>query len=189
MVSIDPVKPIAEQFELLINAPENADKWFEMIRGVIYEVVMPTPIHAFIASLIYRLIANFLDTHPLGFAYADGCMFYMPNGDDVIPDAAFVSKERLSIIPARYEIAPDLAVEVISPSNKPDDMLSKIESYIECGTRLVWAVYPEEKLVRVWRPDGKGRASVQKLNITGILDGEDVLPSFTVAVKDIFPPQ
>ncbi len=163
MVSIDPVKPIDEQFELLINAPENADKWFEAINGIIYEVVMPTPIDAFIASLIYHLIARFLDIHQLGFAFADGCMFYLPNGDRVIPDAAFVSKERLAVIPSRYDIAPDLAVEVISSSNKPDDMLLKIESYIECGTRLVWAVYPEEKLVRVWRPDGKGRASVQRL--------------------------
>ena len=187
MVSIDPVKPLDEQFELLINAPENADKWFEMLRGIIYEVVMPTPIHAFIASLIYRFIANFLDTHPLGFAYADGCMFYLPNGDHFIPDAAFVSKEHAPIIPSRYDIAPDLAVEVISPSNKPDDMLLKIEGYIECGTRLVWAIYPEEKLVRVWRSDGKGRASVQKLDLNGVLDGEDVLPGFKLAIKDIFP--
>ncbi|MBI1281171.1 MAG: hypothetical protein GC179_23800 [Anaerolineaceae bacterium] len=189
MVSIDPVKPTDEQFEQLINAPENADKWFEMLRGIIYEVIVPTPIHAFIGSLIYRLIANFLDVHPLGFAFADGCMFYLPNGDKVIPDAAFVSKEHVPFVPERYDIAPDLAVEVISPSNKPDDMLLKIESYIECGTRLVWAVYPEEKLVRVWRPDGKGRTSVQKLDLNGILDGEDVLPGFTLAVKDIFPAQ
>ncbi len=186
MVSIDPVKPTDEQFEQLIHAPENADKWFEMLRGIIYEVVMPTPIHAFIGSLIYRMIANFLDIHKLGFAFADGCMFYLPNGDKVIPDAAFVSKEHVPFVPERYDIAPDLAVEVISPSNKPDDMLLKIESYIECGTRLVWAVYPEEKLVRVWRPDGKGRTSVQKLDLNGVLDGEDVLPGFTLAVKDIF---
>ncbi|MCA0457314.1 MAG: Uma2 family endonuclease [Chloroflexi bacterium] len=187
MVIRDPIKTSQAQFELLINAPENADKWFEMLSGIVYEVVMPTPIHAFIGSLIYRMIANFLDLHPLGFAYADGCMFYLPNGDNVIPDAAFVSKERLPFVPARYDLAPDLAVEVISPSNKPDDMLLKIESYIECGTQLVWAVYPEEKLVRVWRPDGKGRASVQKLDLSGVLDGEDVLPGFSLAVKDIFP--
>jgi len=189
MVIVNPDKPVDEQFELIINAPENADKRFEMLRGVICEVNNRPPIYPYIGSLIYRMIANFLDFHPLGFAFADGCMFYLPNGDKVIPDAAFVSKEHVPFVPERYDIAPDLAVEVISPSNKPDDMLLKIESYIECGTRLVWAVYPEEKLVRVWRPDGKGRTSVQKLDLNGILDGEDVLPGFTLAVKDIFPAQ
>lgn len=189
MVVINSDKPLDERFELLINAPENADKRFEMLSGIVYEVINRSPVYPYIGSLIYHHIGNFLDIHKLGFAFADGCMFYLPNGDKVIPDAAFVSKEHISFVPERYDIAPDLAVEVISPSNKPDDMLLKIESYIECGTRLVWAVYPEEKLVRVWRPDGKGRTSVQKLDLNGILDGEDVLPGFTLAVKDIFPAQ
>lgn len=188
MVLYEPTRPTDAEFEELINRPENAEKWFEMIRGVIYEVTMASALHAFIASLIYRLIGNFLDSHPLGFAFADGCMFYLPNGDKFIPDAAFVSKQRQPNLPTgSYTIAPDLAVEVVSPSNKPTDVMDKVESYIECGTKLVWVFYPEEQFVRVWRPDGKGRASVQKLDINGILDGEDVLPGFSVAVKDIFP--
>lgn len=176
-----------EEFETYINLPENQNRWFELYRGIIREVIMPTPLHAFIASLIARLIGNFVAERDLGIVYADGCMFSLPNGDDLIPDAAFVSKARMPTVPEKYEIAPDLAVEVISPSNKPDDILYKIESYIECRTRLVWVVYPDEKLVRVWRPGGQNRAVMQRLDLNGTLDGEDVLPGFKLPVKDIFP--
>jgi Uma2 family endonuclease len=187
MVTREPTTLQDEAFERLIHLPENADKWFEMLKGVIYEVIMPNPLHAFIASLIYRLFGDFVVEHDLGFAFADGCMFYLPNGDKFIPDAAFVSKERQPTIPAKYEIAPDLAVEVVSPSNKPREILNKVESYIECGTRLVWVVYPDEKIVDVWRPGQNGRLELQSLNIDGILDGEAVLAGFKLAVKDIFP--
>src|SRR5574337_639512 len=135
-----------------------------MVKGVIHEVIMPNPIRDFIASLIYRLFGDFVAQHDLGFAFADGCMFYLPNGDKFIPDAAFVSKERQPTIPAKYEIAPDLAVEVVSPSNKPRDILNKVESYIACGTRLVWVVYPDDKVVDVWRPGRNGRLELETLD-------------------------
>jgi Uma2 family endonuclease len=176
-----------DEFEAFINLPENQERWFEFYRGIIHEVIMPTPLHAFIASLIARLIGNFVAQHDLGIVYADGCLFALPTGDDFIPDAAFVSKGRMPTVPDRYNIAPDLAVEVISPSKKPDDILYKVESYIEGGTRLVWVVYPEEKLVRVWRPGGQNRAVMQRVDLNGALDGEDVLPGFRLAVRDIFP--
>jgi Uma2 family endonuclease len=188
MVLFERARSTDAEFEARINAPENADKWFEMIKGVIYEVVMPSPLHATIALLIASLLRVFVTERRLGNVVGDGCLFHLPNGDKVIPDAAYISKERSANIPSDYyRVAPDLAVEVVSPSNKPDDILDKVESYIECGTRLVWVFYPEEQFVRVWRPTDNGRTSVEKLDINGTLDGEDVLPGFSVSVKDIFP--
>lgn len=65
-------------------------------------------------------------------------------------------------------------------------MLNKTESYIKNGTRIVWVVYPDEKVVDVWQPAGDGGMLVHKATQDGILEGGDVLPGFKLAVKDIF---
>jgi Uma2 family endonuclease len=176
----------AQEFREFTNRPENAGKWFEFINGVIYEAIMPKPIHAIIALRIAHFMLLFVGEHHLGEVVGDGCEFSLPNGDVVIPDAAFVSKEKHDGVPEEYLIAPDLAVEVISPSNRPREMLNKIESYIKNGTRIVWVVYPDEKVVDVWQPAGDGGMLVHKVTLDGTLEGGNVLPGFTLAVKDIF---
>ena len=81
------------------------------------------------------------------------------------------------------EVAPDLAVEVVSPNDKATALETKTLEYIAAGVRLVWVVVPEAKAVRVMRQDGSGGA----FNLTQTLDGGDVLPGFTCAVADLFP--
>jgi Uma2 family endonuclease len=176
----------AQEFREFVNRPENAEKWFEFINGVIYEATMPKPVHAVIALRIAHFLLLFVGENHLGEVVGDGCEFNLPNGDTVIPDAAFVSKEQVEGVPAEYFVAPDLAVEVISPSSRPREVLNKIESYIKSGTRIVWAVYPDEKVVDVWRPANDGGLHVYKVTMEGNLDGGDVLPGFTLAIKDIF---
>lgn len=83
--------------------------------------------------------------------------------------------------------APDLAVEIVSPDEKPRQVLDRIERYLENGTRLVWVVYPDERIVDVWRRGERGSLNKQKVGIDGTLDGEDVLPGFKLAVRGIFP--
>jgi len=175
-----------QEFREFINRPENAGKWFEFINGVIYEAAMPKPIHAVIVGLITHFLIVFVHAHDLGEVLADGCEFNLPNGDTVIPDVAFVSKAHHEGVPEEYFIAPDLAVEVISPSNRPREMMNKIESYINNGTRIVWAVYPDEKVVDVWQSADDGGLLVHKVTIEGMLEGGNVLPGFTLAIKDIF---
>lgn len=84
-------------------------------------------------------------------------------------------------------IPPDLAVEVVLPSNRPRQMLNKIELYLQSGTRLVWVIYPDERVADVYRMDEDGRLISQKLTLNDSFDGEDVLPQFKLPVKDIFP--
>ena len=179
----------AEEFYEFVNRPENKDKWYELYRGVIYEAIMPSPIHAIISLLIAKVISDFVTKYNLGHVVGDGCHFYLPNGDTFIPDTAFVSKERQPTIPPKFELAPDLAVEIVSPSNRPHEILDKVESYIECGTKLVWVVYPDDKVVDVWSPVEGGGQRKRKLDINGVLDGEDVLPGFKLPVRQIFEQQ
>jgi len=105
----------------------------------------------------------------------------------LIPDMSFISKSRL-ITPLPYisPIAPDLAVEIISPSNTHREIRGKIEAYLAHGTQLVWIVYPEDKAVDVWRAMPDGSLSKRTFGINDTLYGESILPNFTLPIRDIF---
>jgi Uma2 family endonuclease len=96
---------------------------------------------------------------------------------------AFVRKEKVSTLPTSFaEFAPDLAVEIVSPTDRSSEMEQKISEYLAAGTRLVWVVYPMTKTVYVYGP---GRA-VQRLSASETLSGEDVLPGFSITVSEFF---
>jgi Uma2 family endonuclease len=99
------------------------------------------------------------------------------------PDVAFVARDRLPLsgttgYPA---LAPDLAVEVLSPGDRPGEVLTKVADWLSAGTRLVWVVDPERRMARVYRRDG----SESILAVDGVLEGEDVLPGFACPLDSI----
>ena len=100
------------------------------------------------------------------------------------PDVAFVRRERLPDPPPRgyAALAPDLVVEVLSPDDRPGEVLSKIGDWLEAGTSLVWVVDPEQRTARVYRSDG----SQAHLTESDRLDGETVLPGFECELRRIF---
>lgn len=77
---------------------------------------------------------------------------------------------------------PDIAVEVKSPSKTNIGLRNKAAYYIEQGSRMVWLIYPAKQLVEVYRPD----RDLEILTMNDVLDGADVLPGFSLPVKDIF---
>lgn len=104
------------------------------------------------------------------------------------PDVSFVSAARMPAdqIPAGYPaIAPDLVVEVASPNDIFRDLEAKAEQFLAAGVRRVWIVIPETRTVRILRPDG----SDNRLHDGDTIGGEDVLPGFSCAVTDFFPPR
>lgn len=82
----------SEELERLQNLPENRDKWFELINGVIYEVLMPSSMHSYVGGLSAAALLDFVIRHELGFVFGDGCNYILPNGDQVIPDVSFVAR-------------------------------------------------------------------------------------------------
>ena len=176
-----------ELFEIA-QRPENADKWLELWNGVIVEMPPPTSKHAVIVARILAFLFAFVEAHHLGYVTgADGGYILAP-GYTFIPDVGFISKARQPKIPDKlFTAAPDLAVEVVSPSNHPRDLLTKIELYLTFGTRLVWVAYPDEQIVDVYRLAEDGGLHIQKFTLANTLDGEDVLAGFRLPVKDIFP--
>ena len=109
-----------------------------------------------------------------------------PEGRDTVRglDFAFVAKDRMpEQLPRRpLSIAPDLAVEIISPSNTAGDIEKKIQQLLEAGTALIWIVYPDLRSISVQTRDG-----ATTLKATDTLTGGDVLPGFEISVADIFP--
>ena len=171
-----------EQFEILAALPENADKRLEFIGGEVIEVVSNNYASQIAARILAKLII-FTETNDLGYITgADGG--YKVSGERYIPDVGFISK---ATQPKRsHETwnpqAPDLAVEVVSPTDSPTDMTDKVANYLLAGT-VVWYVYPDKQQVKIYDP----QQPVKTLGINDTLTSETVLLGFALALKDIFP--
>ncbi|MBC8099529.1 MAG: Uma2 family endonuclease, partial [Armatimonadetes bacterium] len=151
MVSPTQARQTSADLELLEQLPENEEKWFELIDGIIYEVAMTSPDHTYTGNEIYVALRAFVKARALGYAFADGCSYVLPNGAELIPDASFVSKiQATRPFPSKFPFAPDLAVEVVSPSNSELTLLRKVELYLANGSQAVWVVYPEAKVVYIY---------------------------------------
>ena len=157
----------------------------ELVRG---RLVVREPAgfgHGAVASNLAREIATFVRERDLGQVLAAETGFKLATGPDTVraPDVAFVSRARVPHPrPAGYaDLAPDLAVEVLSPDDRPGKVLEKVGDWLTAGTRLVWVVDPVRQQVRVYRADG----SETVVETDGTLDGEDVLPKFRCAVASV----
>ena len=117
---------------------------------------------------------------------ADGGFLRQRNPDRVrSPDVAFVAAERLPPPEERegtLRLAPDLAVEVVSPWDRMPEVRAKVQEYLAARTRLVWVVEPRRRTITVHAADG----TVRELGEGDVLDGGDVLPGFRLPVADIF---
>jgi Uma2 family endonuclease len=113
------------------------------------------------------------------FAAATGFMLFRAPDTVRAADIAFVRRERLpQAISGFPELAPDLAVEVLSPGDRPSETLAKIGDWLDAGTRLIWVIDPERRMARIHRQDG----TETLVSETDSLDGEDVLPGFRCAL-------
>jgi Uma2 family endonuclease len=104
-----------------------------------------------------------------------------------IPDVSFIALARLphGRVPEGYiDGAPDLAVEIVSPSDRAEDVYGKVREYLEAGTRLVWVVWPRYRAITAYTQDGQ----IRELRAGDELGGDDVLPGFRVPVAEIFAP-
>lgn len=141
--------------------------------------------HGYVASQFLIVIGNFVRANRLGHVLASETGFTLFRNPDTVraPDVAFVRTDRLpNPLPRGYaEFAPDLTVEVLSPSDRTGKVLAKVGDWIEAGARLVWIVDPERRTARVYRADG----THSTLTANDSLDGEDVLPGFSVLLSEM----
>lgn len=171
-----------EEFDKFVRLPENADREFEYIGGRIFEVVS-NPKSSMLGARVSGFFFIYLSQNDIGhLTGADGG--YMVSGERYIPDVGFISYEKqveLLSVEGYNPEPPDLAVEVLSPSNDDETLRIKVTNYLAAGT-LVWVVNPYEQVVEVYVP-GK---PVKVFGIKDTLDGSNVLPGFTLEVRKIF---
>lgn len=161
---------------------------YEVVNGQVREV---SPMGAFagiVASQILRALFNFGEEKKLGLAMTE--VLFRLRGPELQrrPDVAFVSFDRLpdqatlDQDPPALDLAPNLAVEVVSPSNTAKEIEEKLTDYFANGVDLVWVVHPTQRLIYVY----EARTRVTALAEGEELDGAKVLPGFRVKVGDLF---
>ncbi|MDX2078135.1 MAG: Uma2 family endonuclease [bacterium] len=177
-----------DEYMVFVSLPENDDKYFELNHGEIVEMAPPATIHSYIVMRLSKSLCNFVDENDLGFVFGDNTGYVLSKWRLVLPDVSFVAKGRLNFpLPDLISVAPDLAVEVISPSNTHREMTNKMEDYLTYGTKMVWFVYPEDKVVDVIRKTEDGGSYKRRYGVNDTLTGEDVIPNFSLPVVKIFP--
>ncbi|KAB2855221.1 MAG: Uma2 family endonuclease [Anaerolineae bacterium] len=163
--------------------PENQQRFFELIEGEVMEAMPSNPRSSEVAGEILLYFKLYLRQNPIGRVTGEQGGYNLTPTTTVAPDVAFISKERQVQFPATgfNPIPPDLAVEVMSPSDAYPDVLHKVSLYLQHGTRLVWVVNEADMSVIVHTPLG-----FKVYSLEDTLDGGDVLPGFSLPVKAIF---
>ena len=159
---------------------------YELSKGELVKMTPPGGTHGNVAVRLSTKLQVFVEENNLGQIMVESGYLLATNPDTVRgPDISFLAASKIPAegLPDAYITgAPDLAVEIVSPSDTASIIQDKVQDYLTYGTRLVWVIYPQQKIVVAYHPDG----TAQTLHKTDSLTGEDVLPDFSCRVEDIF---
>ena len=182
-VRLDPPPGTATEKDLMRWTAAD-DRPYELVDGTLVEKAMGVKDSLLAAWIIFRLNEYLLKNDIGGVIGPDGTV-RLRERLVRIPDVAVLMWENVppdDDLPQIPDLAPDLAVEVMSPSNTTREMARKRREYFRAGTRLVWQVYPDRREVEVYSSPGRFRT----LGMTDALDGGDLLPGFRLALADLF---
>jgi Uma2 family endonuclease len=176
----------AEEFFDWVHLPENANKWFELVRGEVIELSRPTRIHGFVCANLTRIVGNYAFQRRKGYVASNDSGVILERDPDTVrgPDVALYedAQKFVELHPKYGEVPPRLAVEVLSPNDKAKHITHKITDYLKSGVEMVWLIDPETRTVTVYRRD-RGPVRVDE---SGELTGDDILPDFRCRVADLF---
>ncbi len=175
-----------ESFWDFLHRPENLDRDWELHRGELVEMPRPRRLHGFVVHQLDVELGLWWRRHKIGnIATADAGVILSYDPPTVVgPDIAYYTDaDSVDELPEKWgDTAPVLAVEVLSPTNKPSEVETKIELYLEAGTKLVWVVDPIERTVSVHRPN----RDPEELNEGAELANFPELPGFQCPIVDLF---
>jgi len=161
---------------------------YELVDGELVMSPKNTFLHGDICARLLVALENFNQAHKLGVVLDSSTGFWMSNRNCRAPDVSFVSKDRMKRLGFSRRTArffpggPDLAVEVLAPSNTRADLDARLRDFFSSGTQLAWVVHPEEQFVEICH-------SLTERRIVGagaFLDGEQVMPGFRFPVAELF---
>lgn len=167
--------------EDLLQAPRDGRK-HELVDGEI-RVSPAGQRHGQVCVRLLMAIGAFVRERKLGELFDSSTGFRLSGGNVRVPDVSFESAERSGgrISEGFGDGPPDLAVEVLSPEDRPRQVLDKVGEYLEAGVRLVWVIDPRARRAVVYR----SLTDVRELGIEDSLDGEDTVPGFRCTLREI----
>jgi Uma2 family endonuclease len=182
---VPPMHPAAPLTAEQLARLEIPNKRTELVRGVLVVREPAGYTHGRVAMNVALKLGVHVERTQAGQLFAAETGFTLARQPDTVraPDVAFVRRQRL-LDPATRgfpDLAPDLVVEVLSPDDRPGEVLGKVADWLSAGCPLVWVIDPDRRSARVYRADG----SVAVLEADAALDGEDVLPGFTYPLAAI----
>ena len=179
-IRMRPLPGLATEEDVIVTRP-----LCELIDGVLVEKTMGF-FESRLAVLLAYYLESYLEKNDIGFTLGEGGMMRLEHGQVRIPDGAFYSWDhfpnRVLTLEQILDQVPDLAVEVLSPSNRPKEMKRKRRDYFAGGAKLVWYVDPEKRCVEVFTAPDQSVV----LDESQSLDGGAVLPGFTLSIRDWF---
>jgi Uma2 family endonuclease len=183
-IIFDPLPGTATEADLLQKV-DVEKQLCELIDGTLVEKPMGW-YESILAMLLAQELLNFIRPRHLGAISGPDGPLRFRIGLVRLPDISYISHERLKSQNVKREqipsLIPDLAIEVLSPSNRPGEMRRKREDYFGAGVRLAWFIDPETRSADVY----KSTDDVRHIGPDGTLDGEFVLPGFVLKLSDLF---
>jgi Uma2 family endonuclease len=179
-----PIQPLGMTAEELLDLPDDHMR-HELVEGELRTMSPAGAEHGRVALHVGARIFDHVEQHGLGVAYAAETGFILRRRPDTVraPDVAFVAADRLRGDGRGFpELAPDLVVEVVSPSDRASEVAEKAAMWLDAGVRLVWVVDQQARLAAVHHPGGL----VTVLREDAALDGEDVLPGLRLPLASLF---
>jgi Uma2 family endonuclease len=171
----------------LFHLPDDGYHRYELVEGRLLTMAPAGSLHGIVASRLHVAVANHVDEHRLGVVMSADTGFKLESDPDTVraPDVAFIARERIPAggIPSTFWAgAPDLAIEVLSPTDRRSYVNKKIEQYLRLGVRQIWFVEPSSRRVTIHRPD----QAVQVLHESDTLEGADLLPGLRYPLSRLF---
>ncbi len=187
------IRELESGLESLPLPPEMDEAFYELINGERVEMPLMSIRAATVVKRLSKMIDAFGEANQLGEAFPE-MLIRLPlpedEGRNRRPDIFFVAASTIAAaIPEdpdanAWDVVPDLAVEVTSPTDRAEDQREKVVEYLQRGVRCVWVVYPKLRVVDVYESSGM----VRTFGPDSILTGEPVLPGFEVRLADLFRP-
>jgi Uma2 family endonuclease len=186
-IIFNPLPGTATEADLIAFVDGDSKRFCELIDGTLVEKPLGMD-ESLIAAAIIHMLRSFVKPRKLGVISGEAGMTRMTSSNRIrMPDVGFFSTRQLEQIPTPrpkvWKVSPELAVEVLSDGNTEAEMKQKRTEYFASGTRLVWVVDPVRRTVAVYTsPDPHDHLFSEN----EMLDGGDVLPGFSAAVKEFF---
>ena len=171
----------AEEFD---NYPFEEDKRYELDEGELIEMTRPAYKHNRILRILYLRLGAYLEKNPIGELLISENLYALSRTTRLAPDVAVILGDRRAELQDAkvISIVPDLAVEVLSPSETPRKIHRKLKQYFEAGVKEVWLIDPEDREAEIWRGPGMpfqpviGDESLQS----------QLLPGFSLPLPQLF---